>query len=100
MAGDYAAGAIKPSVFREFESLGLRIIKETERVSEHLFIARSGLPDEQLQKLRNIFLLISESKQGMGALRAINNQATGMVSVQDSDYDNLRKIMEAIDHTH
>lgn len=100
LAGDYAAGAIKPSVFREFEPLGLRAIAETERISEHLFITRSDLPDERVQKLRNIFLSISESKQGMEILRSINNQATGMVSVQDSDYDNLRKIMETIDYSH
>ena len=97
LAGDYAAGAIKPSVFREFESRGLRTIAETERISEHLFITRSDLPDELVQKLRNIFLLISESEQGMEALRLINDQATGMVAVQDSDYDNLREIMLTVD---
>ncbi len=97
LAGDYAAGAIKPSVFREFESRGLRSIAETERISEHLFITRSDLPDELVQKLRNIFLIISESEQGMEALRLINDQATGMVAVQDSDYDNLREIMLTVD---
>ena len=97
LAGDYAAGAIKPSVFREFESRGLRTIAETERISEHLFITRSDLPDELVQKLRNIFLLISESEQGMEALRLINDQATGMVAVQDSDYDNMREIMLTVD---
>ena len=100
LAGDFAAGAIKPSVFKEFEPLGLKVIAESERISEHLFVTRSDLPDQQVQKLRKIFLSIIDSEEGLAALKSINAQATAMVSVQDSDYDNLRKIMETIDALH
>ena len=100
LAGDFVAGAIKPSVFDEFEPRGLRVIAETERVAEHLFVTRADLPDEQVHKLRSILLSISDSAEGMKALRSINNQATGMVSVQDSDYDNLREIMQKLESFH
>lgn len=100
LAGDFSAGAIKPSVFDEFEARGLRVIAETDRVSEHLFVTRSDLPDEKVQKLRSIFLSISDSAEGMNGLRSINHQATGMVSVQDSDYDNLRVLMYNLESLH
>jgi len=100
LAGDFSAGAIKPSVYREYEHLGLRIIAETQRVSEHVFVARSDLPSKQVKQLRSIFLSIADSKAGINALRFINDNATGLVPAQDSDYDNLRKIMETTGLSH
>ena len=58
------------------------------------------MPKTEVVKLRNIFLSISVSKEGVKALKFINQQATGLVSVADSDYDNLRKIMKHIDVLH
>ncbi len=93
LSGDFAAGAVKPSVFKKFEAKGLRTIVKTPKISEHLFVTRDNCPTELIEKLRFAMLNISNSEEGMSALRAIKENITGLVNADDSDYENLRKII-------
>ena len=100
LSGDYAAGAIKPAVFRKFESKGLRIIAVSPEIPEHVFVSRTDLPEKTINDLRKAMFTASESEQGVAALKAIKNSATGLVPVQDGDYNNLRSIIDSLKRTH
>ena len=93
LSGDFDAGAVKPAVFKKFESAGLRTISKTPKISEHLFITRVDLPAEQIEMLRNAMLNMKKSDEGMEALHAIKKSITGLVEASSNDYDNLRKII-------
>lgn len=93
LSGDFDAGAIKPAVFKKFESSGLRTILKTPKIAEHLFVVRADLPVRQIERLRIAMLKMSKSEKGMAALHAIKQSITGLVEARSSDYDNLRKII-------
>ncbi len=100
LSGDYDAGAVKPAVFRKYEENGLRTIAVTPEISEHLFVARKNLPVELIEMLRNAMLSMSKETKGLAALHAIKKSITGLVEVESSDYDNLRKIILESDSLH
>jgi len=100
LAGDYAAGAIKPAVFSNFESKGLRILAVSPEISEHVFVCRSDLPEKTVNGLRKAMFEASQSKEGIAALKAIKKSATGLLPVQDADYDNLRTIINSLKEDH
>lgn len=93
LSGDFDAGAVKPAVFRKFEAKGLRTIVKVPKISEHLFVTRDNCSTELIEKLRFAMLSISNSEEGMTALRAIKGSITGLVKAGDSDYEKLRKII-------
>jgi len=100
LSGDFDAGAIKPAVFKKFEKEGLLTIAKTPKISEHLFITRSNLENEKIQALRKAMLEIGDSEAGMIALRVIKKSITGLVAAENSDYDNLRKIISESEGLH
>lgn len=93
LAGDFDAGAVKPAVFKKFEAQGLRIIANTPKISEHVFVARDNMTAKEIDILREAFLSMKNSEEGMNALHAIKKSITGLVSANDGDYKNLRKII-------
>lgn len=96
LAGDTDAGAVKDEVFAKFEAQGLRALAVTPKISEHLFVTSTKLPAASVEKLRHALLTLKDSGEGQLILRGINPNATGLVAVQDSDYDNLRQIMATV----
>jgi phosphonate transport system substrate-binding protein len=96
LSGDFDAGAVKPAVFKKFEADGLHTIIKTPKISEHLFVVRSGLPETQIKKLQNAMLNMKNSDQGMTALKAIKKNITGLVKASDNDYENLREIITEV----
>lgn len=96
LSGDADAGAVKEEVFHKMKSKGLRSLIKTPAISEHLFVTRSDMSKDLIAKIRNILLNIN-SKELVGLLlKPIKKTATGLVSVEDSDYINLRKLLDAL----
>jgi phosphonate transport system substrate-binding protein len=93
LAGDYDAGAVKSEIYDEYAAKGLRILATSPPVSEHVFVTRADLPREQIKLLRQALLTLRSSPDGPAILRAINRDATNLVSVGDSDYDSLRRLL-------
>ena len=96
LLGEYDAGAVKEEVFEEFSGRDIVALERTPIISEHVFIARNGIPAYKLQKIRQIFLSMSKSKNGKEVLSSIKSGVTGFVVVQDQDYDNLRQMMNLL----
>jgi len=93
LMGDFDAGAVKPAIFKKFEKQGLHIVAITPKISEHLFVTRTNLPESQVNALRSAMLKMNKSNAGQDALRAIKTSITGLVKTSNSDYNNLRKII-------
>ncbi|MGD8312623.1 MAG: PhnD/SsuA/transferrin family substrate-binding protein, partial [Gammaproteobacteria bacterium] len=99
LAGDFDAGAVKEEVFREFEQRGLQALATTPAFSEHLFVARSTLPAQTVATLREALYRLRDTPEGRIILAGIKDRLTGMVPVEDSDYDNLREILNTLQRT-
>jgi phosphonate transport system substrate-binding protein len=97
LSGDFDAGAVKPAVFKKFESEGLYTITKTPKIAEHLFVARNDLADWKIKKLQKAMLNMKNSNEGMTALKAIKKSITGLVKASKSDYENLREIILEVD---
>jgi phosphonate transport system substrate-binding protein len=96
LAGDFDAGAVKEEVFHEYEKRGLRGMKMTPALSEHIFVTSTKMPVAEVEALRKAMYKLKESETGRNAITAIKSSATGLVPVQDTDYDNLRDIMDTL----
>jgi phosphonate transport system substrate-binding protein len=96
LSGEYEAGAVKEAVFHKYKSRGLRSLATTPELSEHLFVASNKLPEKTVIKIRNILLNLGDNKEGMQVLKGIKSSLTGMGTVEDKDYDNLRMILNTL----
>ena len=94
LAGDFDAGAVKEEVFNTYEPQGLQALATTPPFSEHVFVARSTLPPETVEVVRLALYRLRDTPEGQTILSGIKKRLTGMVPVQDSDYDNLREILK------
>lgn len=97
LAGDFDAGAVKEAVFYQYQQRGLKELATTPALSEHLFVAADAVPEEVVQRLREILLGAHRSSQGLAALQAIKSSISALTPVQDSDYDNLRDILATLE---
>ncbi len=96
LVGDYDAGAVKEAVFKKYAGKGLKLLATTPPLSEHLFVASTELSTEQVEKIRAAFSQLNNVTNGRKIMSAIKPGITGMVAVEDSDYDNLRVILKKL----
>jgi phosphonate transport system substrate-binding protein len=100
LTGDFHAGAIKPAVYQKYKAKGLRSLAVTPDIPEHLFIARSGLSQSKIDRLRSAMLNMANSKQGLAALKSLKSSLSGLVNIKYDDYDKLREIIKNIRQWH
>jgi phosphonate transport system substrate-binding protein len=93
LSGDYEAGAVKSEVFLKHKVRGLRSLKSTPELSEHLFITNSTMPPELVTNLQQAMYKLAGLPQGKRILNSIKKHTTGFVPASNSDYDNLREIL-------
>jgi len=96
LSGAFDAGAVKEGVFNAFKPRGLTSIAGSDPFSEHLFVARSDAPEEFVETVRNALYQLSGTAAGRAILRTIKQSVTALVPVEDSDYDNLRAVLETL----
>ena len=96
LTGDFDAGAVKNEVYVKYQPQGLRSLADTPYFSEHLFVTRSTLSSGMVARIRQAMLALDNAPDGERILRAINPQATALVTVADSDYNNLRQILKGL----
>lgn len=92
LSGKADAGAIKETVFFN-NSSSLKAIATTMPISEHVFVAKKGLNSSVTRNIKTSFTRMRNSMLGRKAMRAIKPTMTGIVSANDSDYDNLRTML-------
>ena len=92
LAGDFDAGAMKKEVFDQFESRGLRALAITPGVPDHLFVARSNLPPEDISRLRDALLGLKDA----AILQGMHKGLTALVPAGEVDYQQLRSMLHAV----
>lgn len=90
LSGDYEAGAVKSETFASYQARGLKTLAELPSVHEHLLVASTRLPDSLIAKLRESL----HSLHDPSVLKAIHPGLTALAPVKDSDYDNLRQLLQ------
>lgn len=95
LGGYFDAGGVKDEIFVEYEKRGLRALAKSPPVAEHLFLARSTLPPQLVQRLRALFLTMDSNPRKQKILSSIKGTATGFVPVAPHDYDSLEELMKA-----
>lgn len=93
LSGDADAGAVKEEVFQHFSVHGLRSLAPSPAISEHLFITRQDLEAKRINELRKALLDIKPAGKTDVLLKPIKSNLTGLVAVDDRDYDSLRDLM-------
>jgi len=94
LMGDFDAGALKEEVFYEYKDRGLIDLEWTPRISEHLFVTKSSMPEETINKLRAALLSLKDAPEAIRIMSSIKKDVTGLVPVTDKDYDSLRIILK------
>jgi len=89
LGGYYDAGGIKESIFRQYQSRGLKMLAESPPVPTHVFVAGQRVPPATVRVLRQALLQL----QDQTLLDAIVPGATGIAPVQEKDYDFLRRLL-------
>ncbi|MBE9525754.1 MAG: phosphate/phosphite/phosphonate ABC transporter substrate-binding protein [Proteobacteria bacterium] len=100
LSGDFDVGAVKPAVFKSYQAYGLRLLAKTPKISEHLFVTSSKLPQKQIQILREILINMKNSNDGLAVLQGIKKDISALVPATDSDYTNLKAIISAEEYLH
>jgi len=98
LIGKYDAGAIKEGVFLKYQNKGLRLIQNTETISEHLFISTQRVPAAISIEIKDSLLKITQHSNGLKIIKSIKPTVTNLVSVKPSDYSNLKKIMQKLNN--
>ena len=93
LAGAFDAGAVKEEVMDLYRSQGLIAFAKTDAFSEHLFVARSDASPDFVEAVRSALFHLSDTAEGLKILQEIKQTATGLVPVDDRDYDNLRAVL-------
>lgn len=97
LGGDADAGAVKEEVYAAFRARGLRSLKTTPAISEHVFVTRANLQPALAKRIKALLLSIRSVEQVETLLKPIKKTATGMVPADPADYDNLRQLMDRLD---
>ncbi|RPI36534.1 MAG: phosphate/phosphite/phosphonate ABC transporter substrate-binding protein, partial [Nitrospiraceae bacterium] len=96
LSGDYEAGAVRDDVFDKYQPKGLRAIAYTPQLSEHLFVAKSTMSRQKMEKLRGILLAVGKKPEEQAILNALKLRVTRLSGARDSDYDNIRQIYKTL----
>jgi phosphonate transport system substrate-binding protein len=96
LTGKFDAGAVKEAIYDKYKQRGLRILAETDRFSEHLFVAGNNMPDSLAHKLQAALLNLHRQPDGKRIMATIKGTMTALVPAKDKDYDNLRTILRTL----
>ena len=97
LTGDTDAGAVKEAVYNKYKNRGLRALKFTPDISEHLFISTSKMNNKLVDDVRGLFLNMNSNNNVEKLIfNSIKPGIDGFVTAKDSDYDNLRDILRVV----
>ena len=98
LTGDTDAGAVKEAVYNKYKSRGLRALKFTPDISEHLFVSTSKMNNKLTNDVRYLLLnMNSNNNIEKKIFTSIKPGIDGFVTAKDSDYENLRDVLKVVD---
>lgn len=97
LIGDFAAGILKDTVFDQYAPKGLRKLHESEQLPGYIVAASPRLDKDPREKIRQALLTITATPEGKQALSVLDKGYTGFASVEDREYDSIRKLIWRIE---
>lgn len=94
LMGNYDAGVVKAEIFEQYKEKGLKKLASTKPYSEHLFIATQRLSPPKTKQIEKALLDIDTPEKAKQWLADFHPKISGLSSVTDSDYDNLRDVFK------
>lgn len=92
--GDFDAGILKDTVAEKFEPQGLRIIHISPPLPSYLFAVSQHLSPETVAKLKSAMLALNtDTPENKAVLSALDTGYDGFVTVEDKDYETVRKLI-------
>lgn len=96
LAGDVDAGAVKEEILSRYDTGLLRVIAESEAVSEYLFVAGQEIPAALVAQIRQALLEVHQQPGGAELLNKIEPGTTALVPAHDADYNGLKGILSEL----
>lgn len=96
LSGNYDAGAIKEDIFTDYVKQGLIALAISAPLPDHIFVARTGLPDDTVQKISKILQSLKNTEDGRSVLGSLQKTLTALVPVEDADYKILRQYLDTL----
>lgn len=96
LTGLFDAGAMRESIFHQYETRGLKVFAYTPPIASHVFIARNGLPEEILLSLQKSLFSLQNYTYGLVILQAFEPTATGLTQGNDEHFNGLRDILKTL----
>lgn len=90
--GKFAAGGIKEAVAKKALDK-IKVIAKSDPVYDFMLVAHKTMPAEMVARMRAAALNLKDPK----ILESIKPGVTGFIETDDANYDNLRRIMRAVD---
>jgi len=90
--GHFDAGGVKEEIGPDFADK-VKVVARSEPVWDFLILAHKDMDDALFERVRTATLELSDA----AVLTSIKKGATGFAPTEDSNYDNLRGIMERVD---
>lgn len=97
LMGEYDAGAVREAIYNMYAKEGLKALAKTPPIPEHLFVASNRLPSKTVSALREAMYHLMDSEEGRTIMSLIHKEMTGLIPANDSDYNNLRAILRALE---
>jgi phosphonate transport system substrate-binding protein len=98
LIGAFDAGAIKEDILNQYAVQGIRVLKWTPPIAVHVFVATQRFPQQQVKKLQTLLLNLNEHPKGKTILTSIKKSITGVEAANDEDYNELRVILQTVEH--
>ena len=96
LSGNFDAGALKEDIYNDYAEQGLRALAISEPVPDHIFVARAGLSADTVRKVTRVLYSLKDTEDGRRVLASIQKDLVGLVPVENSDYDPLRKVLDSL----
>jgi len=96
LAGDVNAGGIREKAYLKYKDRDLKVIAVSPKMIEHPFVATDNLDAETCALVKEALLNIKGKDKIKRLLTPIKATLTGMVPVEDKDYNLLRAMMYVV----
>ncbi len=96
LAGDVYAGGVREKTYQKYKDRGLKVIAVSPKVTEHPFVATDKLDAKTYTLVKEALIAIKGKDEIKRLLAPIQPTLTGLVPVEDKDYDTLRTMMAAV----
>ncbi len=99
LLGKYDAGGVKEEIFNEYKSRGLKVLQWSIDIPTHLFVAREGLPDKEINALKKLLQNLHNHPEANNILQNIKKGTTAIIPAKLEEYAELRKLISPLQNT-